>query len=153
PALVKRLVHLGQGSPGIALGLADPALWTFRKELVAGLVQLRPDSVALSRQLIEFVQAAGKEGAAQRRRASQVMRLLIALFDDALAVSLGAKLRQSDPAEMAILHKLAERVGPDKLLQVLERCLEADVQIGRFVQLVLLLEGLFDTLGMALAAK
>jgi hypothetical protein len=45
---------------------------------------------------------------------------------------------------------LAGRAGPDRLLEVLERCLEADRQIDRRVQLVLILEGLVDALGQKL---
>jgi hypothetical protein len=36
------------------------------------------------------------------------------------------------------------------LIQILERCLEADAQIGWFVQLVLVLESLLDSIGNSL---
>jgi DNA polymerase-3 subunit delta' len=147
------LVRLGRGSPGQALALADPALWTFRKVLVEGLVQARPDSVVLAKKWTEFVEEAGKESALQRRRASQVTRLLIEFFYDALAVSLGSEPRMGDGEELAWLRKLANRVDPDVLLQVLERCLAADTQTGRYVQLVLVLESVLDALGVALAAN
>jgi DNA polymerase III subunit delta' len=151
--LLEWLVHLGHGSPGQALALADSALWDFRKVLVNGLLQPRTDSVALSKGLLEFVADAGKEKAPQRRRASQVLRLLIEFFDDALAVRLGTSPRLGDPEELVMLHRLAERVNPEKLLNILERCLEADIQIGRYIQLDLVLEALLDALGVALAAK
>jgi DNA polymerase-3 subunit delta' len=152
-ALLKRLVGLAFGSPGQAITLADPELWAFRKELIQGLSQPRPDSVALSQQLMRFVEEAGKEGAAQRRRAGQVLRLLIQFFEDLLAVRLGTSRRVSDPEELPILRRLAERVEPEKLLQILERCLEADLQTGRYIQLALVLEGLLDALGVALASQ
>jgi len=151
--LLARLVRLGHGSPGQALALADPDLWAFRQVLVSGLLQPRPDSVALSKRLVEFVEEAGKESAAQRRRSSQVLRVLIEFFNDALAVRLGASPRLGDPEELAMLGKLADRIDPEKLLQILERCLEADIQTGRYIQLVLVLEGLLDALGVALTAK
>jgi DNA polymerase III subunit delta' len=151
--LLERLVHLGHGSPGQALGLADPALWDFRKVLVNGLLQPRPDSVALSSSLVEFVADAGKENPPRRRRATQVLRLLITFFGDVLAVGLGTTPRLGDPEELAMLHKLAERISPEKLLTILERCLEADLQIPRFIQLDLVLEALLDALGVALTAK
>ena len=120
PALLARLVRLGHGSPGEALALADPALWDCRKMLVHGFLEQRPDSVSLSKKLVEFVQDAGKEGAEQRRRASQVFRLLIEFFRDVLAVRLGVIPHLGDPDELAMLGKLADRVDPEKLLRILE---------------------------------
>jgi DNA polymerase-3 subunit delta' len=150
--LSERLVRLGRGSPGQALALAEPEVWAFRQVLLEGLLQPKPDTVTLAKKWSEFVEEAGKESALQRRRASQVMRLLIEFFDDALAVSLGHEPRLGDPEELALLRKLADRVDPDTLLQMLERCLDADTQTGRYVQLVLVLESLVDALGATLAA-
>jgi hypothetical protein len=42
------------------------------------------------------------------------------------------------------VQELARRLGPDTLLGVLDRCLEADQQIDRRVQLVLVLEAFLD---------
>lgn len=151
--LLSRLVRLARGSPGQALELADPELWDFRKVLVEGLLQPRPETVNLAQRWVEFVEDAGKEAASQRRRAIAVLRLLIEFFADALAVSLGGQPRLGDPGEMALLQKLAQRLDAERLVQVLERCLEADVQTGRYVQLVLVLEALLDTLGVQMAAS
>jgi DNA polymerase III subunit delta' len=152
-AILRRLVLLGHGSPGEALALADPDLWKYRKLLIEGLLRPRPNSVDLGKELLTFVEAAGKERAPQRRRASLMLRLLIEFFSDALAVSLGANPRLNDAEDLANLGKLASRVSPDRMLQLIERCLEADVQIGRYIQLVLVLEALLDALGAALSAK
>jgi DNA polymerase-3 subunit delta' len=149
--LLARLVRLGRGSPGQALALADPELWTFRRTLLEGLLQARPDTVTLAKKWTQFVEEAGKETALHRRRAGQVLRLLIEFFDDALAVSLGGEPRLGDPEEMGLLRRLADRVDPDTLLRVLERCLEADTQTGWYIQLVLVLESLLDAVGVALA--
>jgi DNA polymerase III subunit delta' len=145
---LERLVKLGRGSPGQAQGLADPAVWTFRKTLLEGLLQPRPDTVTLAKQWMQFVEEAGKETPLHRRRARQVIRLLIEFFDDAQAVTLGREPRLSDKEEMGLLRKLAERADPEMLLRALERSLDADAQIGRYAQLVLVLESLLDALGV-----
>ena len=44
PALIPRLLRLGQGSPGQAMSLADPELWAFRGTFIEGLTQSRPDT-------------------------------------------------------------------------------------------------------------
>ena len=49
-----------------------------------------------------------------------------------------------------LLERLAQRAGPDKIQAVLERCLETETQVGRYIQLSLVLEGLMDALGQLL---
>jgi DNA polymerase III subunit delta' len=147
--LIERLVRLSGGSPGQAMELAEPALWDFRRALLKGLMQPKPDSVALAKQWAQFLEEAGKEAAMQRRRAALALRLLIDLLDDALRLGIGGEVRVAEANEVRALQELAQRVGPDQLLELLERCLEADVQIDRRVQLVLVLEALLDALARA----
>lgn len=137
--LIGPLLHLAAGSPGQALELADPELWEFRRRLIAALAAPKPDTVAAAKEWFEFVEEAGKESAAQRRRAGQVLRLLIAFLEQALTGA-GA----GDPEERAAARAFAQRLGPDRLLQLLERCLDADHHLDRKVQLVLVLEALTD---------
>jgi DNA polymerase-3 subunit delta' len=150
PALRARLVRLSGGSPGLARELADPALWDFRRELLAGLTKTPISSVDLSHKWMDFVEEAGKESAAQRRRAQLVVRLLVDFLDDALTVSTHGTPRHTEADERPGLELLASRAGPEQLLEALERCLEADRHIDRRVQLVLILEGLMDALGQKL---
>jgi DNA polymerase-3 subunit delta' len=144
---VERLVRLSGGSPGQALALADPALWEFRGVLLKALSQPRIDSVGLARQWTRFVEEAGKDSAVQRRRAALTIRLLAEFLDDALRVAAGTSPRLAEPADLRSLEELAKRVGPDRLLDWLDRTLEADAQIDRRVQLVLVIEALADALG------
>ncbi|MBI2805037.1 MAG: DNA polymerase III subunit delta' [Planctomycetes bacterium] len=150
PSLIERLVRLAAGSPGQALALADETLWQFRRALLQGLTQPRIDSVALSRQFVEFAEQAGKDAPAQRRRVNQMLRLLIEAFTDVLRIQAGASARSAEPAELPLLASLAQRAGPDKIQAVLERCLETETQVGRYVQLSLVVEGLVDALGQIL---
>jgi DNA polymerase-3 subunit delta' len=140
------------GSPGEARQLAEPALWAFRRLLLEGLAKPAPDSVALSRALTAFVEEAGKESALQRTRASLVLKLLIDFLQDVLRLSLGGEPRLAEPEDRPWLQVLAQRLDPERLLEVLERCLEGDAHIERRVQLVLLLEALLDALGQQLKA-
>jgi DNA polymerase-3 subunit delta' len=151
PALRARLVRLSGGSPGLAEALADPALWEFRKTFLAGLTRVPPDPVELAKAWQGFVEEAGKESAAQRGRAKLVLRLLIDFLDDALALALGGEARRTGAEDRLALEALAARCGPEWLLEVLERCLEADEQVERRVQLVLVLEALLDALAQKMA--
>ncbi|MFO0846231.1 MAG: DNA polymerase III subunit delta' [Gemmataceae bacterium] len=147
-----RLVRLGRGSPGLALQLADPGLWEMRGKLLAGLTGRPVDSVDLGKAWMAFVEEAGKESAAQRGRASLVLRLVIDFLGDALLVANGAAPRRTDPADERGLRDLASRLTPEQMFGLLDRCLDADGQIERRVQLVLVLEALLDTLAQRLPA-
>jgi DNA polymerase III subunit delta' len=150
--LRERVARLSEGSPGFARELADPALWEFRRRLIDGLTRPDPDTVALARDWMTLAEEAGKESAAQRGRARLVLRLLSDFLADALALRQGTSPRRADPEDQAALRAFADRSGTEKLLGLLDRCLEADMQVERRVQLVLVLEGLLDALGQQLAA-
>ena len=149
--LLHRLARLSGGSPGLALHLADPALWEFRRSFLTGLTRAKVDSVALARQLWEFVEAAGTDTAGQRERARLVVRLLIDFFGDVLALHQQQPPRGTEPEDLSLLEALAGRTDTEKVMGLLERCLEADRHIVRRVQLVLSLEGLVDALGQRLS--
>jgi DNA polymerase-3 subunit delta' len=143
---IERLARLSGGSMGLAMALAEPHLWDFRGKLVAGLTRTPPDSIGLAQEWTKFVEEAGKEFRVQRRRASLVLRLLIDFFNDALSLSVGKAPRLSEEADLALLQKLIQRVDADRLIQMIDRCLEADIQLDRYVQIVLVIEALLDSL-------
>jgi DNA polymerase-3 subunit delta' len=151
PKSVERLTRLSGGSLTQAEALADPALWEFRRTLLAGFAENPPNSVALGKTWMAFVEEAGKDSAPKRRRASLVLKLLVELLHDALALSLGGSPRSADAEDLPALQKLAERCGPEKLLAALERCLEGDRHIDRRVHLELTLEALTDAVGVKLS--
>jgi hypothetical protein len=106
--------------------------------------------VALAKRFVEFAEEAGKEGSLQRRRASEALALLVASLLDVLRLQAGAAPRSAEPAELPWLEALAKRAETDKILALLERCVETEAQVGRYVQLSLVLEGLLDALGQML---
>jgi DNA polymerase-3 subunit delta' len=152
PELIERVVPLSGGSPGQARALADPDLWRFRGKFLEGFCRPQPDRVALAAAWTGFVEEAGKDGASQRRRAALVLGLLIDFLNNALFLSVQGTPRLTEPDDLPRLRELAEQAGPDRLLQLLERCLEADQQNDRRVQLTLILEALTDALGQKLAS-
>lgn len=149
-ALRARLVRLAAGSPGRALSLASPELWEFRGRLLAGLMQSPIDSPGLASAWMAFVEGAGRESAPKRERAALVVGLLADLFCDALAVNQGADPRRTGPEDAAAVRSLAGRFSPEQLLDLIERCLEAERHIGQRVQLELALEAVLDALAQRL---
>jgi DNA polymerase-3 subunit delta' len=150
PQAAARLVRLAAGSPGQALALAEPALWQFRGKLLQGLVQPRIDTVGLAKAFVEFVEDAGKETAQQRQRAGLVLKLLIEALADVLDVHAAGSAASAAAEDRAILENLAQRAQPDRILAILERCLEAEEHLGRYIQVSLVIEGLVDALGRKL---
>jgi DNA polymerase-3 subunit delta' len=146
PALIDRLVRLSGGSPGQAQALAEPELWEFRRQLVEGLARFPQDSVNLAKQWTEFIEEAGKEGGPQRRRATLTLRFLVAFLSDLLRQSLGQPARLAEPGDARLLEKLGSRLDAETITELIERSLEADVQIERRLQLVLIIEAFVDAM-------
>jgi DNA polymerase-3 subunit delta' len=147
-----RLARLSGGSLGFARELANPSLWDFRRRLLDDLSRPAPDTVSLARDWMTVVEEAGKESAAQRGRARLVLRLLTDFLADVLAVRQGARARRAEAEDLPALNALAGRLDTEQVLGLLERCLEADMQVERRVQLVLVIEALLDALGQQLVA-
>jgi DNA polymerase-3 subunit delta' len=144
PARLDRLVRLGGGSAARALALNDDEFWAVRQRLIDGLTVPRPNFAALAETWQHFYEEAGKETSAQRLRVSLVIRFLVEALQHALRLSLGADAPGLDPAEADRLRAFAERLGPDRLLELIDRCVEADYHVERRVQLILVVEAVLE---------
>ncbi len=152
PAL-SRAVRAAGGSPGQGLALADDALWQCRRMLLEGLASDRGDPVALGRGLVEFAEDAGKDTAPQRRRAALVLRLLVEALADALRLRVGGPVRSCGPDERPLLAALVERADEETVGLLIDRCMEAEIHLNRYLQLGLVLEGLIDGLVSILRSR
>lgn len=140
PTKLDRLVELSGGSAGRALALNDDELWKVRQRLVEGLTAPRPDFAGLAETWKQFYEEAGKDTAAQRMRVSLVIRFLVEAVRQALRMSFGAAVAGLDPSEEGRLRAFADRLGPDRVLELIDRCVEADYHVERRVQLILVVE-------------
>jgi DNA polymerase-3 subunit delta' len=142
----ERLARIGGGSPGQALELSDSDLWNFRKDFINELAKAKPDSVALAKKWLAFNEEAGTEGGMQRRRAALMLRLILEFLEDVLRASTGASLTDVDLEDHPAVEALARRLGTDRVVKLMDRSLDANYQIDRKVQLVLIIEALVDAL-------
>lgn len=140
PSFRQRLVRQSEGSIGRALALADPALFEFQERFISGLLRTPPNSVELARDWARFLADAGKEGPVQRLRASLTLGLLIDFLSRTLRR--GGNGEASDTESLAM--QFAARVSPELIIQILDHALEADLQIERRAQLVLVIEAFLD---------
>lgn len=131
PDEARRIAALGRGSVERALAMAEP-MWTdFRSRLARGLAQLPSGSVDLAADVQSFVEDAGKEAPLRRRRTKEVIRLAIEILQEEL-------------------HSPARR-SAQIVVDLLERSLEADAQVSRFLNLVLVIDTWIDDLGQIAA--
>ncbi len=82
-----------------------------------------------------------------------MLRLFIDFLNDALSLSVGKTPRLAEEADLPLLQKLVQRVDADQLMQMADRCLEADIQLDRYVQIVLVIEALLDALSLEPVTK
>jgi DNA polymerase-3 subunit delta' len=145
PTHQQRLIRLSGGSPGQAQALDESELWEFRKSILASYANPLRNSAQTAKEWMTFILQAGTEGSKQRRRADLLIRFLIEILQSALQISCGSPV-EADDAELRDLQAIASRHGTERLLKSIDRCLEAEMHNIRLVQLVLLIEGLHDSL-------
>lgn len=152
-----QLAALSGGSIGRAIELADPELRTFRHKLFEGLSDPTFDSVELAREVNEFVEAAGSEGAARRARAGQLVGFCTEFYHGVLRLLCDAEPQQVGDEDLVACQRLRDRLAPggatvetiDAVSAMVDRTLEAAYHIDRRVHLALALECLFDDLSRA----
>lgn len=146
-----RLAALGDGSVRRALGLADPNLERFRRDLIDELASDRGfDPPALANRFLEHVKQSGKESVDQRRRAGLLIGELARFFRGVLWQTAGLEPPCPDPDDRRAAGSVAERLEPEDVFVLADRCLEADYHLQRRLATNLILHSLAHDLGTVL---
>lgn len=146
-----RLAAWGTGSVGRAIELAQGDWREARRQLLDGLTAAPIQATDLSSKIQEFIDSASKEAVPRRARAKQIIRMAADLFRDGLATASGTTVHLSvDPAKA---RALAERMDEDSLLDLIDRCLQADYHIGRFLNQTLAIDCWIDDLAQIAAGQ
>lgn len=143
----EQLAQTCGGSLSKAAELVDPELWDMQQRLIPQLSPSRFDSVRLAGELIAFVNQSGKEADLKRRRIRLLLQVVANHFRQLLRASCSSEGadRQSF-AEFAELGTAAQDIA----LSVLDRCLEAEVQLDRNANQATLVECWLDDLAVIL---
>ncbi len=147
PQEAQRLAAYSAGSLQRAAQMADPALWTFRRQLCEQLAHGLCESVALAQTTLQFVEAAGREASARRERLRQIVGMATDFYRALLRRVSGAE--PCADAELAawVEQAIAGRQGhPNALATRIERCLDAAEQIDRNANQSTLVECWIDDL-------
>lgn len=138
------------GSLKQAVELVDPELWEMQQRLLPQLTPSRLDSVRLAVELNAFVIQAGKEAELRRRRLRQLLQMVANHFSQVLRASCSMPYaKESIPEEILDLGP----AGQDLALAVLDRCLEAEIQLDRNANQATLLESWLDDLATIFSAS
>ncbi|MDR3621481.1 MAG: DNA polymerase III subunit delta' [Paludisphaera borealis] len=149
-----KLAALAEGSVSRAIGLADPDLDRYRRDLIDGLAGERGfDPAEQVQQLLAFSKKAGKETGAQRRRASLMVGELARLFRGVLWQTAGLEPPSADPADRRAIAVLAQRLEPEDVFILADRALEADFHLARNLYMPLVLESLFHDVAKVVNPK
>jgi DNA polymerase-3 subunit delta' len=147
PQQAERAAEFAGGSIERALELADEELWSFRLQLLRALGAPSIESVSLARDLVAFVDAAGKEATLRRNRARQVIGFAIEFYRQLLRSLCGLEVAGDEPLRGAV-----DRVGSlwpgdtELAARCIERSFDALSHIDRNAHQATLLECWLDDL-------
>jgi len=145
--LAARLAELSEGSIQVALDMADPELLEYRGQLLDSLTANDADAVALSKQLNAFVEEAGKEAPARRRRLRQLIGVAASYYRQIIRCLAGVS-PDGDAQLVAAAERGAKQWRGDLISAVtcLERCLDADQQVASNAHAIALIDCWVDDL-------
>lgn len=147
PAEALKLATLADGSVGRAIGLADPDMGRYRRDLIDGLAGERGFDPGEHVKLLDaFAKQAGKESSAQRRRVRLMVWELARLFRGVLWQTAGLEPPSPDPDDRRAIARLAERLEPEDVFVLADRAMDADYHLQRNIYMPLVLESLFHDL-------
>jgi DNA polymerase-3 subunit delta' len=149
-----RLAALSEGSVERAAGLGDPELERFRRELIDEMAADHGfEPPALAHRMHAHIKNAAKESVEQRRRASLLVGELTRVFRGVLWQTSGLAPPCPDSADRQAAHALANRLEPEDVLVLADRCLQAEYHIQRRLYMPLVLESLMHDLGKVINAR
>ncbi|MDB5353307.1 MAG: dnaX 2 [Planctomycetota bacterium] len=151
PQAATRLAEQSEGSVARAEGLANASLEEFRRAMIDELGDPhRFDPQGFARRLDAFSKEAGKESSPQRECARLLIGELARFFRGILWQTAGVDPASPDQADRRAIAVLAERMEPEDVFILADRCLEADLQVQRNANRALIFESLSHDIGSIL---
>jgi len=147
PATAAQLASLSGGSLERALALANEAIAEMRSQLLAELAQSSFDAALLSKSVLDFVEAAGKDAASKRARMRQLVEFACDFYRQLIRAQAG--LATTGDAELlATVDRLLTRDGgnAERWLTRADACVETLEYIDRNAHQATLIEAWLDRL-------
>jgi DNA polymerase-3 subunit delta' len=151
PETARHWASASGGSVAMAVELGDPEMEPIRRRLCEELTQTKPATEVLAREVVAFCEDAGKESSAKRQRAKLLISRVLDLFHSSMRMK--ATGERPHHADAGWICSLAERQSMDQLLDLIERCLQAEFHVSRNLHLGLSLECWLDDLGQIMDGR
>ena len=153
-AQARLLAENCQGRLQRARQLADEHLWELRRWLLPQLTAGQFTGPHLAGRLQEFIQGAGKEADARRGRLRLVLQIVAEHFREILRLSCQVGTDATNTASVAATQVRELGISAQQCaISVLDRCLEAEVQLDRNANQATLLECWLDDLAGILSGS
>jgi DNA polymerase-3 subunit delta' len=147
------LAASSEGSLTVAMQYAQGQLSELRERLLPQLTPDRFSSVRLADELGQFVNAAGKEAQLRRLRLRAIIRLVTGHFREQLRSSCAEVAPGSASDRLPADCEAAARATQERALAVLQRSIEADLQVERNANQATLLACWLDDLATVLTNR
>ncbi|MFO0937019.1 MAG: DNA polymerase III subunit [Gemmataceae bacterium] len=144
PQLADRVARISGGSPGLAMTLADPAIWTFRETLIGAVTASPFRASALIESWLRFIEDAGKESVQKRKRACQTITLAIQFLRRALRLAVGSDSAGLTGNDGKLAAEWTGKIGPDGIIAILDACERSNDRINGQVPFPIVIESLAD---------
>ncbi|QDU63846.1 DNA polymerase III subunit tau [Planctomycetes bacterium Pan216] len=141
----RRMALWGNGSVGRAIQFSSDEWQLVRRLLHDHLSEKPLPSGTLTREVQQFIDEAGKEAAARRERSRDVIRMAADFYRDCLRYQQAGMVHARD-SDRAAVEQAAQLFDAETLLDLMERCLQADFHIGRFLNQSLAVDCWIDDL-------
>ena len=138
---LEAIAELSEGSLVKAMELANPELWEIHQNLIP---QFQPDRFhpqKLLSSVTDFVNQGGKEASDRRRRLRYIFHSVVSRFRELLQNETGTSALPRSGSTLD-----GERYGTVPLLNALDRCLEAEIELDRNANQATLIECWLDDL-------
>ena len=140
-----------EGSLAVAAQLIEPKLRSLRETIYAGLSTQPYNSLALAKGAVAGLEELGGDSPTQRRHAIWLIRFVVEFYREALKRLTGtasAAGTGSAPVDQFLSSLPADAtLAAERLVELIDRALHAEVQIQRMTPVPLCLEAMFDSLG------
>jgi DNA polymerase III subunit delta' len=128
--------------------LNDDEWRVFRPRVLERFSSPTFDLVQFGKDVNKFCENAGKESAPKRRRASLVIRTVLVLLNEALRIKSMGGTSMDEAASVA-----AEAMSEDALLDAIDRTIEADMEVKRFLHLPTVVDCWIDDVAQIAAGR
>jgi DNA polymerase III subunit delta' len=147
PGIIQAMAELSEGSLDRAIEMADPELLEYRTEFLQCLAAHDWDALDLAKRTSKFVEQAGTEAPARRRRLRQLIHIATTFYRQQLRALHGLDPLADPGASQAVGQAIRHpEVDTSAITDCIDRCVTAEYQLAANANVATLIECWLDEL-------